>query len=497
MIRAVLYLRLSSSSEDSTSITRQRRDLQERADREGWTIVSELVDDGVSGRKSRANAAEALRMLRDNEADVLAVWKFDRWSRQGLGAVAALVETLDAVPRARFIALSDGLSSDQPAWRIVASVLAEVARMEADNTAARVRSSIALRRQTADRYTGGATVPYGYRSAPAPDGVGRVLVLHPGEAAVVREISDRLLNNESQSSIARDLTERGIPTSRSARRRADYGGRPDDSLDAGEWRTHTIRDLMRSDTLLGRQRHRGDLIRDEHGLPRTVWPPVLDLPTVERLRAHIEPKPRANGPARRRAARLLSGLAYCEQCGGKLYVTTSGGRAVYKCATPTGSKRCTTSVTVDAERLEAFVADEYLETVGSAPELREVETVSAPETAAQLAEVESALREASAALLDDDADDNAIMSRVASLRTRRAELRAVPSTVTRSIQRTGRTIAEAWAASDTLEEKRAALALAFDHVAILPAGPTSRRTLNRERVLIRWREEWDGLDAAV
>ena len=109
MQRAVLYLRLSSSTEDSTSIARQAADLQQLAVREGWTVVRTLTDDGLSGRKARANAAEALRMLREDEADVLAVWKLDRWTRQGLGAIGALSDALDAVPSATFVALQDGL----------------------------------------------------------------------------------------------------------------------------------------------------------------------------------------------------------------------------------------------------------------------------------------------------------------------------------------------------------------------------------------------------
>ena len=153
-MRAVLYLRLSSSDDASTSIRRQEADLRLRAEREGWDVAAVLVDDGISGGKARANADEALAMLRDGRADVLAVWKFDRWSRQGLGALAALIDVLDARPDALFVADRDGLSSSQPAWRIIASVLAEVARMERENTRARVLSSLAHLR-TSGRYAGG------------------------------------------------------------------------------------------------------------------------------------------------------------------------------------------------------------------------------------------------------------------------------------------------------------------------------------------------------
>lgn len=157
-------------------------------------------------------------MLHDDEADVLAVWKVDRWTGQGLGATGALGDALDAVPSATFVALKDGLRSDQPAWRLIAAVLSEVARTEADNTAKHVASSISHRRTVADRYTGRATVPSGYQSAPAPDGVGRVLVPHPEEARVIRDVAERFLTTTvSQTRAAIDLTDAYVPTSRSPR----------------------------------------------------------------------------------------------------------------------------------------------------------------------------------------------------------------------------------------------------------------------------------------
>ena len=75
--RAALYLRLSETSDASTSIARQEADLKDLAEREGWKVVHVLTHDGVSGRKEREKATEALRLLASGEVDVLAVWKLD------------------------------------------------------------------------------------------------------------------------------------------------------------------------------------------------------------------------------------------------------------------------------------------------------------------------------------------------------------------------------------------------------------------------------------
>src|SRR5450755_1539038 len=101
-------------------------------------------------------------MLEDGSADVLLCWKLDRWSRQGLGSIAELIKVLDQRPGALFVAEQDGLSNDQPAFRMIAGILSEMARSESENTSLRVKSSItALKR--AGRWSGGV-VPFGYRT---------------------------------------------------------------------------------------------------------------------------------------------------------------------------------------------------------------------------------------------------------------------------------------------------------------------------------------------
>lgn len=132
--RAILYLRLSESKEESTSIARQRQDLEALAEREGWIVVEILTDDGLSGGKVRENAEHALEALRTGAADVVAVYKWDRWSRMGARTVADLQDVLDERASkhspALFVALQDGLRSDSPAWDIQVAVLA--ARVEAE-----------------------------------------------------------------------------------------------------------------------------------------------------------------------------------------------------------------------------------------------------------------------------------------------------------------------------------------------------------------------------
>lgn len=499
MTTAVLYLRLSAIVTDSTSIVRQEADLRALADREGWDVAHVLVDEGISGRKTRANAVEAVRMIAAAEVDVLAVWSLDRFTRQGWDGIGELLKALDARKAdsdrgkgrpARFVALQNGLNSDHSSFRMIAGVLSEVARQEAENGATRIRSSIAHRRKT-DKYTGGASVPYGYRSVPADDGVGRVLIHDPAEVAIVEEVSLRLLRDvESLHAICRDLQRRGIFTSKSAARRAYKEGSPTDCEDPGTWRASTLRSMFSSDLLLGRVVHHGEPLRDERGLPRSVWPPILDLATLSALRRRLGTEPRTEGsepqaPRRTRAVRLLSGLAFCAICGAKMHVTSSSGKPVYGCPSNWNRDVECPSPKIGAEPTDELVAEAFLSVAGEWPEVEEVEESDDATREAALAEVTAALRQASAAMIDDDADVAALGARIAELKAERAAINARPVSVGSTIRATGRTLREAWDAEENIAIRRDTLENAVEHVEIGPN--TGRRgVFDPSRVRIVW-----------
>lgn len=482
-MRAVLYLRLSEQDDASTGIARQEADLRARAEREGWQVVRVLVDDGISGRRSRANADAALQMLADREADVLAVWKFDRWSRQGLGALSRLIEVLDERPGTLFIADRDGLSSEQPAWRIIASVLAEVARMEVENTQARVRSSIEALRK-ARRFAGG-TVPFGYTTAEQPDGPGRVLVADPEEALVVEEAAERLLGGEALWAVCADFNARGIPAPRSEFRRLKRAGKETDDASRGVWRVQSLRRTMTSSHLLGRVTHRGEILRDDRGLPLTVWEPLLTPETLSRLRADLLPPA---GPVRPREARSrpLSGLLHCASCGSRLYVRTSNGRPLYGCPSSRNGAVCP-SPRVQAESLERYVESEARARLF---DFRLSETVIVSGDPSALIDVEESLQAASAALLKDDADVPAILARIEALKARRATLRDSTGPKTLHTLREGPLWTDAYDAATDDDRRRELLSVGIERVLL---SPMRRRTnvLDPERVEIRWREDLD------
>ena len=462
--RAVSYLRLSNLTESSTSIDRQREECRARAEREGWELVAELADPNVSGAKARENAGTALAMLRDGRADVLIVAAFDRWSRTGLGAVADLVEVLDARDKAgnpaEFVTIRDGISSRAAGWRITAVVIAEVARQERENTSARVTASHAeLARE--GRWRGG-TVPFGYVAVKNTDRPGWSLDIDDQAAAAIREAARRILAGETAYAVVRDFNERGVL-----------------SAQGKEWRMGTLVRLLTSERTVGRVIYRGEVLRDAEGMPSDVWPPVLDLETWNRLRARFNTDgPKGEFPQRRRAARLLSGLIECASCNGPCYVTKVGGGPAYQCVTRRrGSAQCARPVSIRADKIEDHIADAFLSAHGD----REVyERVEVYPDDLDLADVKRAIGATTAEMIT--AATVEAFQRLQALQARRDEIAARPRERRVELRPTGQTYREAWEEGDT-DARRALIAANYAAIVLRPATKTGRYAPVADRVV--------------
>jgi DNA invertase Pin-like site-specific DNA recombinase len=510
--RAALYVRISRSKEESVSLERQERDLRIACDLEGWEVAEVIVDDGKSGTKERAGASRALELLRSGAIDVLCVWALDRWSRQGLRAVADLIDVLKVRKDAMFYAKKDGLRSDAQAWRIVASVLAEVAAMEAENTSARIQAARAehLSRTAPEeqRFLGGQA-PFGYRIVANPHGPGRALAVDEYEAHIVRTVAGRLIDGEILASVTRWLESECVPTPQSAARRARQRGVPTDGLDRGRWRVTTVRNLWRSETLIGRTTRREPvlgpdgkpildakglpkleqrLVTDRAGLPLTRWAPVIDLDTFAQLQARLPGHGRTQP---RRMASWLSDVAFCDGCGGKLYVQRAkrshGEERYFRCAGRGDAlDTCPAPATVSVSRLEAHIEEVFLSFGGHLPEVILEQRVSAPDTALELRDIDHSIEDILRAIRADGADYAALTARIEGLKARRREVVARPSEFSVVTRETGRTLADVWA------DLGADLASRREHVrqvierAYIGRAPNSRIPITNERVRIVW-----------
>src|SRR5438874_9288313 len=79
--RAAIYLRVSTSGQNTDN---QRLELEQIAERRGWTITEVYEDFGISGAKSRDKRPALDQMLKDasrHRFDVAMAWSIDRVGR--------------------------------------------------------------------------------------------------------------------------------------------------------------------------------------------------------------------------------------------------------------------------------------------------------------------------------------------------------------------------------------------------------------------------------
>lgn len=241
------YIRLSIDREGSDSLERQEADLRAWAAGEGLTVRRVWADAGKSGydrNVKRPDFDGALAALRAREVGTLAVWKLDRLSRRGAGQIGLVLDDVERVG-GRLVFLQDHIDTSTGGnQRMVIVMLSEQARAESANTSLRVRVKKEDSR-TNGEYLGGPP-PFGYTVDKA-----RKLTPRPDEAALMREVADRILAGETLLAICRDWNARGIPASRSKYRAAMRKGEPTEGLDRGLWRPSTLSAALRSPALAG------------------------------------------------------------------------------------------------------------------------------------------------------------------------------------------------------------------------------------------------------
>ena len=81
MKQVVIYGRVST---DKQTVSNQLNDLREVANRSGWEVIDEYLDEGISGSKGRDKRPEFDRLLKDanrKKFDGILVWSIDRLGR--------------------------------------------------------------------------------------------------------------------------------------------------------------------------------------------------------------------------------------------------------------------------------------------------------------------------------------------------------------------------------------------------------------------------------
>ncbi len=309
--QALAIVRISDDPEErAVGVGRQEQDCRALADRLGWTIGEVIVENDTSAYKTkvrrnldglperatlRPEYRRALQLLHTGAADGLVVYDIDRLARQ-MRDLEALIDVVQArgVP---VVSVTGSLDVSTSAGQTMSRVLVSMANKSSQDTARRVSRAALQRAQAGTPKTDGFRA-YGYD---------REMQVVPDEAAVVREVAERILAGDPVRAIANDLNARGIPPMRAA-----------------AWRNPAVKSIVRKPSVAGLRSYSptSDQATATAFMVDGTWQPILDRDTWEAVCAVLEDR----GGQRKRIADkyLLSGIATCGACGEPMYV---GGNA--------------------------------------------------------------------------------------------------------------------------------------------------------------------------
>ena len=216
MMNAAVYARVSSESQDvDLSISAQLRAVRDYANRNGYEIVREYVDEAESGRNTSRPAFRemmAVAKLKNQPFSVILVWKLNRFSRSRVDSVT--YKTLLKNKGIRVISINEHLD-ESPSGQLLEGIIETVDEFYSANLGQDIKRG--LRENAARGFYSIGRAPYGFHKAPIKDGVKTRYKLEPDSedaisVKVVRRIFEMALKRIGCKQIAMTLNREGFLT---------------------------------------------------------------------------------------------------------------------------------------------------------------------------------------------------------------------------------------------------------------------------------------------
>jgi DNA invertase Pin-like site-specific DNA recombinase len=147
--RAALYLRVSTLDQTTDN---QRRELEQGAERRGWSVVKIYQDNGISGAKGRDQRPGLDQLLKDasrRKFDVVMVWAIDRMGRS-LVDLLSTIEHLQATGVDLYLD-QQNIDTTTPAGKLLFQVTGAFAEFERSMIRQRVNAGLARARAQGKR----------------------------------------------------------------------------------------------------------------------------------------------------------------------------------------------------------------------------------------------------------------------------------------------------------------------------------------------------------
>ena len=276
----VIYARYSSHNQKEESIEQQVEECMEFATLNHIKIIQVYADKALSGKTDKRPQFQ--KMMRDAEKKhftVVLAYKSNRIARNMLQALNYEdrlsrygIETLYA--KEEF--------GNTAAGRFALRTMMNVNQFYSENMAEDIRRGM---RDNAENCKVNGALPLGY--VKGEDGK---YAIDPAEAAIVREIYEKVFEGVSFVDIANDLNARGIKTKQGNR-----------------WNKGSFHRMLSNDVYIGVYRHSGYV--KENGVP-----PILEKGVFYAMQKHLDTKRNPRGRHRENCDYLLTGKLICGHC---------------------------------------------------------------------------------------------------------------------------------------------------------------------------------------
>ena len=357
--RAYCLYRVSTLGQvEKDDIPMQKQSCREFAQQQGWTIVQEFAEKGVSGFKVSAKDRDTIQEIQRDAAlgkfDVLLVYMFDRLGRREDETpfivewfVKNDVEVWSAIEgQQRFDSHTDKLMNYIRYWQ---------ASGESIKTSIRTKTRLGQIVQEG-KFRGGVC-PYGYS-----------LVKLGRTGKKGREVND-IVKNEQEAMVVQKMFQMAVEQGHGARLIAseltkngfyDRNGKP--------FHFNTVRGILKNITYVGILRSGetySDIFPELQIVSREDYDRVQE---IIRSRAATHEEQIQKAPSRAYGHALLSGNIYCGHCGGRMFASTtkrfrhnaSSNERIptYKCYNRTkGPDFCDSLTTFRAHRIDDAIKD--------------------------------------------------------------------------------------------------------------------------------------------
>ena len=346
LIPAALYARVSSDRQDvDLSVAAQLRALRDYAEKNGYHVAREYVDEAESGRiADRPQFQKMLDEASKSEAPFkeILVWKFSRFTRKREHAVA--FKAMLRRRGVRVVSITEH-ADDSPTGKLMEAIIESVDEFYSENLAQEVVRGM---REAASRgFWVASRVPYGYRKRMVQDGAKKRPTLEPDPATapVVERIFGMAEAGRGILDITRTLNDEGI---------ANPTGRL--------WSKNGVHIILRNEVYTGtlvwgaNAKDGADPVRVEK-----AFPAIVSKTRFRRVNRQLRRRaPKVVNPRRVGSSFLLSGLVKCKTCNRALtgQYSKSGQFPYYVCQSlmKQGKEACKTP-RLAARRFEEMVVN--------------------------------------------------------------------------------------------------------------------------------------------